>query len=251
MTIARDKSRVRFSGRVKRDRKNRKHFPENSKPKKTNNDTHGPTKAPKGRDLCFGRYYHQTNPLTGSVYMFPVEIDNRIYDDSNSVDDDMASFLKKRVLTTDDQESDGAFKSGLRTALILCRISLVTENPDIAGGDADEYDHEPSGASNDGHLAEPKDSCVPSVSVILDASESVTDENDEPPSSLLMQAPLWAWPAVVSGRLYSCSTSDYNRFIFRGEMRYIRFITSNDRHNGRSISSQGQDNNRSIAKDRR
>ncbi|CAN9418329.1 unnamed protein product [Alternaria alternata] len=195
MTIARVKSRVRFSGRVKRDRKNRKHFPEKSKPKKTNNDTHGPTKAPKGRDLCFGRYYHQTNPLTGSVYMFPVEIDNRIYDDSNSVDDDTASFLKKRILTTDDQESDGAFKSGLRTALILCRIPLVTENPDIAGGDADEYDHEPSGASNDGHSAEPKDSCVPSVSVILDAPESVTDENDEPPSSLLMQAPLWAWPA--------------------------------------------------------
>lgn len=195
MTIARVKSRVRFPGRAKRDRKNRKHFPEKSKPKKTSNDTHGPTKAPKGRNLCFGRYYHQTNPLTGSVYMFPVEIDNRIYDDSNSVDDDTASFLKKRVLTTDDQESDGAFKSGLRTTLILCRIPLVTENPDVAGGDADEYDHEPSGASNDGHSAEPKESCVPSVSVILDAPESVTDENDEPPSSVLMQAPLWAWPA--------------------------------------------------------
>ncbi|CAG5175320.1 uncharacterized protein ALTATR162_LOCUS8047 [Alternaria atra] len=176
MTIPRVTSRVQFQGRAKQGGKNNKQRPVTPKAKPTNNDAHGPTKAPR-------------------VYTLSVESDNFDYDDDeNPVDEDARPFLKKRVLTTDDQESDGAFKSGLRTALILCRAPLISNKPNVAVSNADEHDHELGGASQSGHPVEPKDSCVPSIPASLDAPDSITDEDCDPSNSLLLQAPLWSWP---------------------------------------------------------
>ncbi|KAG9196492.1 hypothetical protein G6011_01613 [Alternaria panax] len=196
MAIARVKSRVQFQGRVKQNGKNKKYVPDWSTAKQKNSDTDDPTEAPKGRNCCFKRYHHQINPLTGSVYTFSVGSDHPGYDDDNNnpVDGDATSFPKEHVLTTDDQKSDGAFKSGFRTALILYRAPLVPENPDAAGSNKNEHDRESSCAFQS-ISAEPKNSCIASVSVSLDAPDNIEDEDDEPPNSVLMQAPLWEWPA--------------------------------------------------------
>jgi hypothetical protein len=133
MAIRKVKSRVQVRSRMNQRGKNKKHYTEKPKAKQTNNDASGCTKASKCRYHCFKRYFHQMNPLTGSVYTFSVKSNDPIYDDdSNLIEDTATSFSKRRVLTTDDQTSEGAFKGGLQTVLILCRASNATDRSDAA-----------------------------------------------------------------------------------------------------------------------
>jgi hypothetical protein len=200
MAIRKVKFRVQLRSRMNQRGKNKKHYTEKPKAKQTNNDASGCTKASKCRYRCFKRYFHQMNPLTGSVYTFSVKSNDPIYDDdSNLIEDTATSFSKRRVLTTDDQTSEGAFKSGLQTVLILCRASNATDRSDAAGTGVDEHDHESSGACESNHRDGTKDNGIPSVPCNSNAPVYTSDD-DGPPPSLMNLAPLWyprgdwSWP---------------------------------------------------------
>lgn len=204
MTIPKVKSRVHLRSQAKHRGKNKKHHVEEPKAKHANNDAQSPTKAPKGRHRCFKRYLHQMNPLTGSVYTVSAESIDPIYDDnSNPVDDNRSSFDKRHVLTTDDQESAGAFKSGLRTVLIRDRAPVAADNSEAVGSAADEHDQETSGACENDHRDESEDNGVSAISCGSGAPTDFADEDDDPPTSLLNLAPLWcpqpdwSWPETL------------------------------------------------------
>ena len=133
MTVPKVKSCAQLRSQAKSRRTSKKHHVEQPKAKQTSSDAQSSTKAPKGRHRCSKRYLHQMNPLTGSVHTFSAESNDPIYDDdSNPVDDNGSSFAKRHVLTTDDQESAGAFKSGLRTVLIPDRAPVTTDSSEAA-----------------------------------------------------------------------------------------------------------------------
>ncbi|KAH6866908.1 hypothetical protein BKA58DRAFT_403736 [Alternaria rosae] len=144
------------------------------------------------------------NPLTASVYTVSAESKDPIYDDnSNPVDDNGSSFDKCHVLTTDDQESAGAFKSGLRTVLIRDRSPVTADSSEAAGSAADEHDHKTSGTRESDHRDDSEDDGVSSIPYGLDATTNFADEDDDPPASLLNLAPLWcpqpdwSWPELL------------------------------------------------------
>jgi len=144
------------------------------------------------------------NPLTGSVHTFSAESNDPIYDDdSNPVDDNGSSFAKRHVLTTDDQESAGAFKSGLRTVLIPDRAPVTTDSSEAADSAANEHDYETSGTCESEYRNESEDDSASAVPCGSGAPGDFTDEDDEPPASLLNLAPLWypqpdwSWPDTL------------------------------------------------------
>ena len=144
------------------------------------------------------------NPLTGSVYTASVESNDPIYDDnSNPVDDNGSSFARRHVLTTDDQESAGAFKSGLRTVLIRDRAPVATDGSEAARSATDEQDHETSGTCESGNRDESGDDGISAIPCGSGAPTEFEDEDDDPPASLLNLAPIWypppdwSWPDTL------------------------------------------------------
>ncbi|KAI4935451.1 uncharacterized protein J4E92_002740 [Alternaria infectoria] len=182
MTVPKVKSRAQLRSQKKSRRTSKKHHVEKPKAKQTNSDAQSPTKAPK-------------------VYTSSAESNDPIYDDnSNPVDDNGSSFARRHVLTTDDQESAGAFKSGLRTVLIRDRAPVTTDGSEAVRSATDEQDHETSGTCESDNRNESGDDGISAIPCGSGAPTEFEDEDDDPPASLLNLAPIWypqpdwSWP---------------------------------------------------------